>query len=61
MKRLEDLKYLKNHIPFTCKEDLPTFMKGCKDEKERIGQLYVEVRYAKARSGFGGNKNMFRL
>ena len=62
-KRLKDLKCLKNHKytePFTCK-DVSHFMKECKDEKERIDQLYVGVTYAKASSGFGDKINMFRL
>ena len=53
---------MKNHKyprPFTCKEDV--FMKKRKDEKERTDLLYVEVRYAKASPGFGGNRNMFRI
>ena len=59
---------MKNHKysrPFTCKEDVSHFMKECiiesKDEKERIDQLYVDVRFATASSGLGENKNMFRL
>ena len=55
------MKNYKYPGPFTCKEDVPHFMKDCKDEKEKIDWLYVELRYAKASSGLGDNKNMFTL
>ena len=63
-RQLKNLKYLKNHkylAPFTCKEDAPHFMNEHKDEKERVDQLFVGVMCAEASSGFGNNKNMFRL
>ena len=63
-RRLKDLQFLKNQVmpgPFTCKEDVIKFMESCEESKEKVDRMYVEVRYAKACSGFGDNKAMFRL
>ncbi|XP_066926157.1 uncharacterized protein [Clytia hemisphaerica] len=63
-KRLKDLQFLKSQDipgPFTCKEDVIKFMESFEECKEKVDRMYREVRYAKACSGFGDNKAMFRL
>ena len=63
-KRLKDLQFLKSQQipgPFTCKEDVENFMNSCEESPDKVDRMYKEVRYAKASSGFGDNKSMFRL
>ena len=36
-------------------------MSSCQESADKVNRMYVEVRYAKASSGFGQNKSMFRL
>ena len=47
--------------PFSCAEDVKYFMDLCKETKEKIHRVYIEVRYAKAGPGMGGNKVVFQL
>ena len=47
--------------PFSCAEDVKIFMDLCKETKEKIHRVYIEVRYAKAGPGMGGNKAVFQL
>ena len=61
---LNDLRFLKEQEikgPFSCAEDVKRFMDSCEETKRTIQRMYIEVRYAKASSGMGDNKSMFRL
>ena len=58
---LNDLRFSKEQEikgPFSCAEDVKRFMDSC---EKTIHRMYIEVRYAKASSGMGDNKSMFRL
>ena len=60
---MNDLRFLKEQEikgPFSCAEDVKRFMDSC-EETKTIHRMYIEVRYAKASSGMGDNKSMFRL
>ena len=47
--------------PFSCAEDVKIFMDSCKETKEKIHRLYIEVRFAEAGPDMGDNKSVFQL